>query len=546
VKDAARSAQDLLKSAWQALQQGQPEPARAASEAALRVQPDSFDGWRLLALAQQGLGDLAACRDALARAHTLRPDDAAAAFDYSGVLLQLGEGAAALGPSRYAASAMPQEPRAAFRYGTAAFLIGDYDSAVEGFAEAVRRDPQWAEAWNNLSAAHGKLKDYPQAIAAARTALQLRPQAAASHQALAALLSNLFDRESLNEGLRAAGQALQLDPNLAEAHRDASILLRKLDEPVRAETHARRAAQLAPLDADTIDTLGEQLLVNGKTADAVATYRAAAAHGLATHALRRQHGIALLRHGQPQAASDLLGAVLAEEPDDQRAIAHLGVALAAGGRVDAAVELLGLQRHVYAVPLAPPDGFADAAAFHAALAADIRRHSQQRWEPAGLAARNAYLSGDLLADRTPAIAGFEQRLHQAIERFIEACRTRALDARDDVFLRNVPRRHKLHVWATQAAERGYIDTHIHEESWLSGAYYVELPAAIHAEDMTHAGWIEFGRPYANLPAWPDHALRTICPQVGTLLLFPSYLFHRTLPYGGAGERISISFDLAAI
>ena len=30
-----------------------------------------------------------------------------------------------------------------------------------------------------------------------------------------------------------------------------------------------------------------------------------------------------------------------------------------------------------------------------------------------------------------------------------------------------------------------------------------------------------------------------------LLLFPSYVFHRTLPFDGAGERISISFDLAA-
>ncbi|HEY0502754.1 MAG TPA: putative 2OG-Fe(II) oxygenase [Lysobacter sp.] len=509
------------------------------------MQPDSFDGWRLLAIAQQALGDATACRDALARAHGLRPHDAAAAFDYGGVLLQLGDSVAAIEPLRQAMHALPQEPRTAFRYGTAAFLATDYAAAVEGFAEATRRDPQWVEAWNNLSAAHGKLQDYPQAIAAARNALLLSPQAASSHQALAALLSNLFDRDSLGEGLRAAERALQLEPDLAEAHRNAAVLLRKLGEPARAEAHARRAAQLAPHDADTIDTLGEQLLLNGKPADAVAVYQTAAAHGLATPGLRRQHGIALLQHGQPQAACDLLAAVLADRPDDQRAIAHLGVALAANAHVDAAVALLGLHRHVHAVPLATPEGFAETAAFHAALAADIRRHSQQRWEPAGLAARNAYLSGDLLADRTPAIAGFEQRLREAIDRFIAGCRT--LDgARDDVFLRNVPRDYRLHVWATQAAERGYIDTHIHEESWLSGAYYVELPAAIRADDPARAGWIEFARPYAGLPPWPERALRSVCPQVGTLLLFPSYLFHRTLPYDGPGERISISFDLAAV
>jgi uncharacterized protein (TIGR02466 family) len=229
-------------------------------------------------------------------------------------------------------------------------------------------------------------------------------------------------------------------------------------------------------------------------------------------------------------------------PDDQRAIAHLGVALAAASDAEAVERLWGVQRNVHAVRLPPPEGFADDTMFRTALAADIRRHSRQRWEPVGLAARQAFLSGDLLADRTSAIVGFEKRLRAAIDDFIAHCRHDPGDA----FLRAIPRDYVLHVWATQAAQSGYIDTHIHEESWLSGAYYVELPDAIRDDDPQHAGWIEFGRPFRGLPAVPDSMLRRIRPQPGELLLFPSYLFHRTLPYAGAGERISISFDLAAI
>lgn len=104
----------------------------------------------------------------------------------------------------------------------------------------------------------------------------------------------------------------------------------------------------------------------------------------------------------------------------------------------------------------------------------------------------------------------------------------------------------MHVWATQAAQSGYIDTHIHEESWLSGAYYVELPDVIRDDDPQHAGWIEFGRPYRGLPTMPEEMLRCIRPQVGELRPFPSYFFHRTLPCAGPGERISVSFDLAAV
>jgi hypothetical protein len=78
-----------------------------------------------------------------------------------------------------------------------------------------------------------------------------------------------------------------------------------------------------------------------------------------------------------------------------------------------------------------------------------------------------------------------------------------------------------------------------------GAYYVVLPPALGGGGDDAAGWIEFGRPYRSLPQPEPGALRLLRPEAGTLLLFPSYLFHRTLPFAGDGERISISFDLAA-
>lgn len=549
----------LLRRAWAALQQGQPAAARADCEAAVQRAPESFDAWRLYAVVLQGQGDPVRSRGALERALALRPGDGGTALDLGTSWLQSGDGATALPLLAAAMRALPEEPRAAFRYGTASFLCGDFAAAASGFEAATRLDPQWTQAWNNLAAARGRLQQYQSAITAARNALRLDPNVASSHQALAALLSNLFDRPSLEEGLRCALRALQLDPSLAEAHRNAAIVLRKLGEPARAEAHARQALQRAPRDIDTIDTLGEQQLLNGDTAGAVMTYAQALAAGVSSPILQRQHGIALLQDGQPQPASAALSQALRAQPDDQRAIAHLGVALAAQGRAAAASRWLGLHRHVHAVELSPPEAYIDRDSFHAALAADIRRHSQQRWEPAGLAARNAYLSGDLLADRTTAIVGFEERLRAAIDAFMQRCRAQAAGERSDdslsgdalasdMFLRNVPGDYRLHVWATQAAERGYIDTHIHEDSWLSGAYYVELPPAIRADDSSHAGWIEFGRPFGKLPQWPESELRRVCPQAGTLLLFPSYLFHRTLPYSGSGsgERISISFDLAAI
>ncbi|MBC7987973.1 MAG: hypothetical protein H7Y19_00100 [Luteimonas sp.] len=538
--------QSLLREALQALQRGQLPQARQACERALSAAPQSFDGWRILAMILHALGQQDEFGDALQKAHALKPHDATTALDYGSVLLQQGQATAAQPLLRLAMDKLPQDARAAFRYGTASFLLDEFDEAAIGFEAATARQPDWVEAWNNLAATQGKLQAYPVAIAAARTALRLRPDDATTNRALSALLSNQFEPSVLQEGLAFADRALQLQPDFAAAHRDAAILARKLHLHARALQSARRAFELAPGDPPTVDALGEQLIEMDQAGAAAAVYATTLADADAPPMLQRQYGVALLHDRQAHLACEALTTALARDPTDQRAIAYLGAALAADGRLQQAIERLGLQRNVHAVDLPVPAGFADATAFHAALAEDIRRHSQQRWEPVGLAARQAYLSGDLLVDRTTAILGLEQRLREAIAHFISERRAEVAQATDDVFLRNIPERYRLHVWATQAAAQGYIDTHLHEDSWLSGAYYVQLPAAVSKDDPEHAGWIEFGRPFARLPQWPEQALRRVCPQVGTLLLFPSYLFHRTLPYRGEGERISISFDLAAV
>ena len=38
-------------------------------------------------------------------------------------------------------------------------------------------------------------------------------------------------------------------------------------------------------------------------------------------------------------------------------------------------------------------------------------------------------------------------------------------------------------------------------------------------------------------------MKLVRPQEGTLLLFPSYFWHRTIPFDSAEQRISIAFDL---
>ena len=80
---------------------------------------------------------------------------------------------------------------------------------------------------------------------------------------------------------------------------------------------------------------------------------------------------------------------------------------------------------------------------------------------------------------------------------------------------------------------------------MSGVYYVALPPVVNEADNKAAqeGWIEFGAPPPEFT--PEFDLETVTyePQEGTAFFFPSYLFHRTLPFKGDTQRISLAFDV---
>jgi hypothetical protein len=76
--------------------------------------------------------------------------------------------------------------------------------------------------------------------------------------------------------------------------------------------------------------------------------------------------------------------------------------------------------------------------------------------------------------------------------------------------------------------------------WLSSACYIELPAAVQAGDKE--GWIKFGQPGipTQPPLPPEHYVQ---PTPGTLVLFPSYMWHGTVPFSGDTNRLTIAFDV---
>lgn len=97
-------------------------------------------------------------------------------------------------------------------------------------------------------------------------------------------------------------------------------------------------------------------------------------------------------------------------------------------------------------------------------------------------------------------------------------------------------------WYVKMRRGGHIDAHIHEVGWISGAVYLMMPT--NKKDPSEACF-EYGIHGDNYPQkHSDFPVEMIAPNVGDIVLFPSSLFHRTIPFTSDEERICIAFDLS--
>ena len=110
----------------------------------------------------------------------------------------------------------------------------------------------------------------------------------------------------------------------------------------------------------------------------------------------------------------------------------------------------------------------------------------------------------------------------------------------------------LQAWANINRQGDYHNIHNHPHSYLSGTYYVKVPAAgtvAGSRDDLNPNAISFYDPraQANMTAIPGDGQvdpeHRLLPVAGQILMWPSFLMHFVHPNLGEEERISISFNV---
>jgi tetratricopeptide (TPR) repeat protein len=248
--------------------------------------------------------------------------------------------------------------------------------------------------------------------------------------------------------------------------------------------------------------------------------------------------VALLRE-DPQKALALCERAIALSPYHQGAISNMSVGLRLLGD-EREQALNGYDTLVQVFDLEPPEGFSSMEDFNAELSAALdglhppmRAHLNQTLRSGTQTSGLLFGSGQALVDK------LQQRINQAVDRYVTGLKQ---DEKHPFLSRRGRGFRYAGSWSSRLMDCGFHVNHIHPNGWISSCYYVGVPDAVQ-DHAARQGWIKFGESGFTHLAQKNPARRAVQPLPGRLVLFPSYMWHGTVPFRSPTPRTTIAFDV---
>lgn len=541
-----RQAQGLLQS-------GQREQALSIAQSLAEQAPRAADAWQLLAMC---LGENARQQDAEAafeRALNLLPGNPLVSRNYGVFLARHGKALRGQGQLeaaepvlRKALALSPEQPSAWVDLGAVLRMLGRLDEALAAFRRAERmlqqrgiREPDLQDAINGVLADAGRTAE---ALAGARQLVALRPDHAPAHETLSNLLwengADLAPEEDPLDAFRAAARTQPANRTLQLAFVRMLVSARRANEALEMLHPLRQAEPGNPLldwfAADALTAVQEHQR-------AAALYDTVASTPLGEHPeflnTRARHAF---RTRQFDLAAGCAARAVEIDPHNQEGWSHLGTAWRLTGD-EREHWLCDYDRLVGYVEVLPPPGFGGMPEFLETLAATLDNLHNAGREPVNQSVRGGTQTAGILFGRDNAVIhAAEAALRTAVDHWIGTLP----DDATHPFLSHRQRSIRfVGSWSVRLRSSGRHANHIHPKGWASSAFYVSLPRSVLASDsQSRAGWIQFGQPLDDLELdLPPR--RVIRPRVGHLALFPSYLWHGTVPFDDQESRLTIAFDM---
>ena len=130
------------------------------------------------------------------------------------------------------------------------------------------------------------------------------------------------------------------------------------------------------------------------------------------------------------------------------------------------------------------------------------------------------------------------KIQDIIRMEIEDYRLRFKESREGL-ITSWPTKYRLNGWIVKMKNGGAIKPHMHDEGWISGSVYINVPPKLKEDSGNLVVCLESETRKTDEGEYS----KSIDVVTGSLCLFPSSLLHYTIPFNADEDRIVMAFDV---
>lgn len=408
--------------------------------------------------------------------------------------------------------------------------LGRLEEAEACYTRAIALNANYSAGYNNLGNVARELGRLHEAESSYAKAILLQPGYAEAHNNLGI---TFYELGRLDEALISYKQAIALKPSYANAHYNLGIVLLELDNLLDAEASYNRAIALKPDYAKAHSSLGKVLKALVRLEEAVASFRRA------IHFNPQD----LKAHDELLTCLYLLGEKSAFFNELDQSIAQNRVSATVGSLISRSALRYGIARpnlfcsepleYVSHTDLSAKYDFEE---IFIEKAKTILNEELLRKRKQTLLVKGDQTFGNIFDLKNDFVVEMQKIIRFEIEEY--RCH---FQNKNEGLIKNWPKDYALNGWLISINSGGKLRPHIHEQGWLSGSVYINIPRNLKAD----SGKLVVSPGEENdATAIRPNVKKVINVVTGSMVLFPASLMHHTIPFESEEKRIVLAFDVS--
>ena len=436
--------------------------------------------------------------------------------------------------------------------------LGDNKKAKICYEKIIEITPNYINAHINLGNIFKDLDEYQKAKNCYEKAIEIDPSNTKAHNNL----GNIFkDLKKYEEAIDCYEKAIEIDPNFVNAYLNLGLTFQTLEEYQKAKNCYEKAIEIDSNFVDLYINLGSIFVELGEYKKAIDCYKKGVALKSDHEILLYNLGSALFATKQYKSAVEqfkltnfrnskgLLLSCLSKldnkfnffkELDDQIKRGKINALI---GSVICSSEIkYGIKRpnpfcgdpfkYLLKTNLIMEYDFKNIFVDPVKnfLKKNILHHKSQ-----DLLTNGQQTKGNLFIKKNYFLDQIKNIIHLEVDKYHHQFKESK-----EGFVKSWPNSYNIKAWLVMMKSGGKLDPHMHEHGWLSGSIYINVPPKLETDSGNLVLCIDDQE--SNIEENIKQK-KIIDVETGSLCLFPSSLYHYTIPFESKEDRIVLAFDV---